>query len=66
MCATEMPSYELTVAVIMHKIEQTQSQHRLGGAHEVPPLAEELLAIEGFREKGSQFSLGMQPLRGCP
>lgn len=36
----------------------------VGGTHEVPPLAEELLVINGLWGKENQFSLGMQSQRG--
>lgn len=37
-----------------------------GGAHKTPPLAEELLAVDGFCRKENHFSSVMYLLVCCP
>lgn len=37
----------------------------LAGVHRVLPIAEELLAVDGFRARKNHFSSEMLPLVGC-
>lgn len=61
-------THELTVVVtehirpVQHQAGQNPSMGG-GGTHEVPPLAEEPLAVGGYWEKKNEFSSGMQALR---
>jgi hypothetical protein len=43
-----------------------KSQHGWKRAHEIPPLAEKLVAIDGFLGKENQCFSDMGPLRGLP
>lgn len=70
--AEELYTYELITAVtactrtrLAQNLAIGSSGINGGGAHEVPPLSEELLAVVSYWEK-SHFSSGIQTLRGYP
>lgn len=47
------------VCSYLYKIKSVNISVWIGGAYEVPPLAEELLAVDGYLGKQSNFSLGL-------